>query len=132
MVQIYRMDPTSREVSMRLAIAVAALSLMPASAFAADCRVTGSPAVFGVDMTAYFAVRSGETCNFPIRLPGMMNSSGVSQKPAHGTLRQINLTTFRYSAAPGYKGSDTFAIYGVGKGPDGSGRSVITVNATIQ
>jgi hypothetical protein len=114
-------------------LAIAALSLMPASAFAAqDCRVTGSPAGFGVDMTAYFVVRSGETCNFPIRIPGMMKSSGVSQKPAHGTLRQLNVTTFRYSAARGYKGSDAFAIYGVGEGPYGSGRSVMTVNATIE
>jgi hypothetical protein len=112
---------------------IVALSLMPASAFAAhDCRVTGQPAEFGVDMTGYFAVKSGETCNFPIRIPGAMHSSGVSQLPAHGTLRQINVTTFRYSAAPGYKGSDTFAIYGVGKGPYGSGRSVMTVSATIE
>jgi hypothetical protein len=124
--------PSSREISMRF-LAIAALSLMPTSAFAAhDCRVTGLPAEFGVDMTAYFAVKSGETCNFPIRIPGMMNSSGVSRQPAHGTLRQLNVTTFRYSAAPGYTGSDTFAIYGVGKGPYGSGRSVMTVNATIE
>lgn len=114
-------------------LAIAALSLMPALAFAAqDCRVSGSPAEFGVDMTAYFAVKSGETCNFPIRIPGMMNSSGVAQQPAHGTLRQLNVTTFRYSAASGYTGSDQFAIYGVGKGPYGSGRSVMTVNATIE
>jgi hypothetical protein len=70
-------------------LAIAALSLVSTSAFAArDCRVTGSPAEFGVDMTAYVAVKSGETCNFPIRIPGMMNSSGVSRQPAHGTLRQ--------------------------------------------
>jgi hypothetical protein len=117
---------------MRL-LAIALLSLMPVSAFAAaDCKVVGSPSEFGVDMTGYFAVRSGETCNFPIRIPGMMNSSGISQKPTHGTLTQRNLTTFTYTAAPGYKGSDTFAVYGVGKGPYGSGRSVVTVNATIQ
>ena len=43
-------------------LAIAALSLMPTSAFAAqDCRVTGLPAEFGIDMTAYFAVKSGET-----------------------------------------------------------------------
>ena len=113
-------------------LAIAALSLVPASAFAADCRVTGSPSSFGVDMTAYIAVRSGETCNFPMRIPGMMESSGVSQQPAHGSLRQLNVTTFTYSAARGYKGSDTFSIYGEGKGPHGSGRSLITVNATIR
>jgi hypothetical protein len=79
-----------------------------------------------------FAVKSGERCKFPIRIPGVMTSSGISQKPAHGTLRQINVTTFTYAAPRGYKDSDTFAIYGSGKGPYGSGRSVITVNATIQ
>lgn len=116
---------------MRL-LAIAVLSLMPVSAFATDCRVTGTPSEFGVDMTAYFAIRSGGTCNFPIRIPGTMNSSGIAQKPSHGTLSQRNLTTFTYTTAAGFKGNDTFAIYGVGKGPYGSGRSVMTVNATIQ
>ena len=117
----------------RSGLAIVALGLTPVSAFAAsDCRVTGAPSAFGVDMTAYFAVRSGETCKFPIRIPGMMKSSGISQQPAHGALRQLNLTTFTYTAAGGYKGSDGFAIYGIGEGPYGSGRSVITVNATIQ
>jgi hypothetical protein len=114
-------------------LAIAVLTLTPTSVLAVtDCGVTGRPSEFGVDTTAFFAVKSGETCNFPIRLPGVMNASGISQKPAHGTLRQINLTTFTYSAARGYRGSDGFSIYGIGKGPYGSGRSVMTVNATIQ
>ncbi|WP_258767268.1 hypothetical protein [Bradyrhizobium arachidis] len=113
-------------------LAGVALGLVPVSARAADCRVVGEPSGFGVDMTAFFAVRSGETCKFPIRIPGMMAASGISQKPARGTLRQVNITTFTYTAPRGYRGSDTFAIYGSGQGPYGSGRSVITVNATIQ
>jgi hypothetical protein len=113
-------------------LAVAALSLLPVPAFATDCRVTGSPSPFGVDMTVYFAVRSGQTCNFPIRIPGVMKSSGISQPPGRGTLRQLNVTTFAYTAARGYTGNDIFAVYGTGEGPYGSGRSVITVNATIQ
>jgi hypothetical protein len=116
----------------RAILAITAVALTTVPAFAADCRVTGRPSEFGVDMTAYFAVRSGETCKFPIRMPGMMKSSGVAQAPAHGRVSQLNLTTFTYTAARGYKGADSFAIYGVGEGPYGSGRSVITVNATIQ
>jgi hypothetical protein len=116
----------------RTMLAIAALGLTPVSALAKDCRVTGQPSAFGVDMTAYFAVRSGETCKFPIRIPGTMKSSGVAQAPAHGKVSQLNLTTFTYTAGRGYKGADTFAIYGVGEGPLGSGRSVITANATIQ
>ena len=118
---------------LRSILAIAALGLMtPVPALATDCRVTGWPSAFGVNMTAYFAVRSGETCKFPIRIPGMMKSSGVAQAPAHGRISQLNLTTFTYAAARGYKGADSFAIYGEGEGPYGSGRSVISVNATIQ
>lgn len=113
-------------------LAIIALGMVPISARAAECRVTGQPSAFGVDMVAFFGVRSGETCNFPIRIPGMMKSSGIAQKPERGALRQVNITTFTYTAPRGYKGSDTFAIYGSGEGPYGSGRSVITVNATIQ
>jgi hypothetical protein len=114
-------------------LAITALSLTPISAFAAsDCRVTGTPSVFGVNMTGYFAVASGETCQFPIRIPGIMNSSGISQKPAHGAIRKLNVTTYTYTAARGYSGSDTFAIYGTGRGPHGSGTSTMTLNVTIQ
>ena len=113
--------------------AITALSLTPISAFAAsECRVTGTPSVFGVNMTGYFAVASGETCVFPIRIPGIMNSSGISQKPAHGTIRKLNVTTYTYTAARGYNGSDTFSIYGTGEGPHGSGTSTMTLNVTIQ
>jgi hypothetical protein len=117
---------------LRFVLAMVAPSLTTASALAADCRVTGWPSAFGVDMVAYFAVRSGETCKFPIRIPGMMKSSGISQAPAHGRISQRNVMTFTYTAARNDKGRDTFAVYGVGEGPYGSGRSVITVNATIQ
>jgi hypothetical protein len=117
---------------LRFVLAMVALSLTTVSALAADCRVTGRPSAFGVDMVAYFAVRSGETCKFPIRIPGMMKNSGVSQAPAHGRVSPLNVTTFTYTAARDYKGGDTFAVYGVGEGPYGSGRSVITVNATVQ
>lgn len=114
-------------------IGAVALSLTPISSFAAsECRVTGSPSVLGVDMTVYFTVAAGETCLFPIRIPGEMDSSGIARKPSHGTLKKLNVTTFSYTAARGYSGGDTFAIQGTGKGPYGSGTSTITVNATIR
>jgi hypothetical protein len=125
---------SGRRSAMRsLILAGVALALTPIAALAAsDCRVTGSPSAFGVNMTAYFGIGSGQTCRFPMRIPGMMKSSGISQKPAHGTLRQLNVTTFTYTANASYKGADTFAIYGTGEGPYGSGTSIMTVNATIQ
>jgi hypothetical protein len=119
---------------MRLSILGAViLGMTPVSCFAAsECVVAGRPSVFGVDMMAYFAVAAGKTCRFPIRIPGKMNSSGIAQKPSHGTLTKLNITTFSYTAARDYSGIDTFAIQGTGEGPHGSGTSTITVNATIR
>lgn len=111
----------------------AAIGLLSTSAFAAsECRVIGNVSGFGVNMTGYFTIASGETCVFPIRIPGMMTSSGISQKPSHGALRRQNVTTFTYTAARSYKGSDVFAISGTGKGPYGNGTSIMTINVTIQ
>ena len=61
-----------------------------------------------------------------------MTSSEISQKPAHGKLKKVDISTYEYRAKAKYKGSDTFAIKATGKGPTTSGTSVITVNATIK
>jgi len=63
---------------------------------------------------------------------GTVNSSDISQKPAHGKLKRLNASTYEYVAKARYKGSDTFAIKAAGQGPSGSGTSVITVHATIK
>jgi hypothetical protein len=63
---------------------------------------------------------------------GTVSSSDVSQKPVHGKLKRIDISTYEYRAKPKYKGSDTFAIKATGQGPTTSGTSVITVHATIK
>jgi len=61
-----------------------------------------------------------------------MKSSSISQKPAHGTLKKLNISTYQYTAKAGYKGTDTFAVEVTGKSPTASGTSVITMNVTVQ
>jgi len=63
---------------------------------------------------------------------GTVNSSSISQKPAHGKLKKLDLMTYRYTPKSRYKGSDTFVIKATGQGPTAAGTSVITVNATIK
>ena len=63
---------------------------------------------------------------------GTVSSSDILQKPAHGKLKKLNITTYEYKAKARYKGTDTFAIKATGQGPTASGTSVITVNATIK
>jgi len=63
---------------------------------------------------------------------GTVRSSDISQKPVHGKLKRLNVSTYEYTAKARYKGSDTFAIKATGQGPTASGASVITVHATIK
>jgi hypothetical protein len=65
-------------------------------------------------------------------MPGTVSSSDISQKPAHGKLKRLNMSTYEYKAKARYRGSDTFAIKATGQGPAASGTSIITVHATIK
>jgi hypothetical protein len=117
-----------------LALVVGATSLMPVSLARAapDCSTSITLADWGESSTSDIDVVAGGSCLFPIRMHGTVNSSGISQKPVHGKLKRLNISTYEYTAKPRYKGSDIFAIKATGQGPTASGTSVITVHATIK
>ena len=117
-----------------LALIVAAPSLMSVSLAraASDCSTSATLADWGENSTADIDIASGGSCLFPIRMHGKVSSSEISQKPVHGKLKKINITTYEYKAKARYKGSDTFAIKATGQGPTVSGTSVTTVHATIK
>ena len=117
-----------------LALIVAAPSLMSVSLAraASDCSTSATLADWGENSTADIDIASGGSCLFPIRMHGKVSSSEISQKPVHGKLKKINITTYEYKAKARYKGSDSFAIKATGQGPTASGTSVITVQATIK
>ncbi len=102
------------------------------SARASDCPTSVTLADWGENSTGDISVALGGSCVFPIRIRGTVNSSEISQKPDHGKLKKLDLSTYQYKAKRRYKGSDTFAIKATGQGPTASGTSVITVHATIQ
>ena len=116
------------------ALIVAATNLMslPLARAASDCPILVELADWGENSTGFIDVASGGSCLFPIRMRGTVSSSDISQKPAHGKLKRLNISTYEYTAKGRYKGSDTFAIKATGQGPTASGTSVITVNATIK
>ena len=99
---------------------------------ASNCSISATLADWGESSTSDIDVVSGGSCLFPIKMAGAVSSSEISQKPAHGKLKRLNISTYEYTAKARYKGSDTFAIKATGKGPTASGTSVITVHATIQ
>ncbi len=111
-------------------IVIAPISVSLARA-ASDCSTLRTPADWGENSTADIDLKSRESCLFQIR-KRTVNNSEISQKPVHGKLKRLNISTFQYTAKAKYKGSDMFAIKATGQGPRGSGTSVITVNATIK
>jgi hypothetical protein len=116
------------------ALALIVVALMSASfaRAASDCSTLITPADWGENSTADIDLKSGESCLFQIRKRGTVSYSEISQKPVHGKLKRLNISTFQYTAKTRYKGSDTFAIKATGRGPSASGTSIITVNATIK
>jgi hypothetical protein len=99
---------------------------------ASECSRSMELANWGEDSTGDINVASGDSCIFPITLRGAASSSEISQKPAHGKLKKLNVAAYEYRTKARYKGNDTFAIRATGKGPKASGTSVITVHATIK
>jgi len=100
---------------------------------AAQCVVSGSPpAGWGFNSIGYIEIASGSSCLFTVNITGEILSSSVSQNPAHGTLQQVDLSSFMYTSQPGYSGQDTFSVQATGNSQTSSGVSVITINATLQ
>jgi len=117
---------------------VAALGMVFAAASALaqnapQCVVSGSPpAGWGFNSTGYIEIASGGSCMFSVNIAGEILSSSVSQNPAHGTLQQLNVSSFVYTSEAGYRGSDTFSVQATGNSQTSSGNSVLTINATLR
>ena len=123
----------SKAIALAIIVATPGLVFISSAQAASECPAIGTLSSWGVNSTGYFTIASGGTCLFPIRMEGVVKSSSISQKPAHGTLKRLNISTYEYTAKAGYKGSDSFAVQATGKAPTGaSGTSVIMMNATVQ
>ena len=110
------------------------IAAVPGSAQnAPQCVVSGSqPAGWGFNSVGYIEIASGGSCMFSISTAGEILSSSVSQGPAHGTLRQVDMSSFVYTSEAGFRGRDTFSVQATGKSPTSAGASVFTINATLQ
>jgi hypothetical protein len=121
----------SRVAALTLVVGTPSLMSVSLARAASDCSISVTLADWGENSTGYIDLKSGDSCLFPIRRPGV-SGSDISQKPVHGKLKKLNITSYEYTAKPRYKGSDTFAIKATGQEPTASGTSVITVHATIK
>lgn len=56
----------------------------------------------------------------------------IAGKPSHGTLTQTGNFAFRYAAAKGYRGADSFILKVCGATSAGKGCSRLTYNMVVQ
>lgn len=122
----------SNVAALLLVVGAASLGSASLARAASDCPISVTLADWGENSTGYFTIAPGESCQFPIKLPGTLSSSEISQKPGRGKLKKVNVSTYQYTAKSKYTGSDTFAIKATGKGQKASGTSVITLQVTIK
>jgi hypothetical protein len=122
----------SKASAVALIFAAQGLASVASAQTASECPVAGILNTFGVNSTGVFVVPPGGACLFPLRIEGVIADSSVVQMPAYGVLRQLNTSTFEYTANPGYAGPDTFSVQVTGKGPTALGTSIITLVATVR
>jgi hypothetical protein len=65
--------------------------------------MTTGPSGLGENSTGDISVASGGSCLFPITMRGTVSSSAILQKPIHGKLKKLNMTTYEYKAKTRYK-----------------------------
>jgi len=122
----------ARSVLIAGALVLVAVAAPALAQNAPQCPVSGSPSDWGVNSVGYIQINSGGSCLFSLNVRGEILSSSVSQRPAHGRLQRIDRASYVYKSNAGYRGSDTFSVRATGKGPYGSGTSIITINASLQ
>ncbi len=96
---------SSKVAALVLIVGATALVSVSLARAASDCPTSVTVSDWGENSTGYFNVASGGSCLFPIKMAGDVSSSEISQKPAHGKLKRLNISTYEYTAKARYKGS---------------------------
>lgn len=128
---------------MRLFKAVTLVALGTAVGFAAftsahaqvsECRVLGNWAGWGQDEIGTFDVGSGQSCTIGATTFGRFEGSKVAQQPQHGTVKQLSVSSWQYTAMPGYTGTDSFVLEGIGHDPSqpAGQHSAVTMNVNVR
>ena len=117
------------------ALGVAALVMsQDAQAQVRDCVIVGNILPIGQNSVGAIELRSGETCNMFLTATGTVLSSGISERPKHGTLTLEGAGSMQYKPREGYTGTDEFAvtITGHGQAQTTNVTSTLKVVATVR
>ena len=117
--------------------AVAAAGLVfhaPARAQVQACQIIGNWAGWGQNGTGTFNVDRGESCMIGASTFGKFEGSKVARQPEHGTVKQLSVSSWQYTPQPGFTGSDSFVLEGIGNDPGqpAGQRSLVTMNVNVR
>jgi hypothetical protein len=99
-----------------------------------DCVIVGNILPIGENSVGTIELTSGETCNMFLTTSGTVVSSGVSERPKHGTLTLEGAGSMRYKPRDGFTGTDEFAVTvtGHGQAMTTNVTSILKVVATVK
>ena len=100
-----------------------------------ECRILGNWSGWGQNGTGTFDVGpGGRSCTIGATTFGHFEGSRVAKKPQHGTVKQLSLSSWQYTAKPGFTGSDSFVLEGTGHDPSQptGQRSLVTMNVNVR
>jgi hypothetical protein len=106
----------------------------PAHAQVPECLVRGNWAGWGQNGTGTFEVGSGQSCTIASSTFGKFEGSKVAKQPEHGTVKQLSVSSWQYTPKPGFTGSDSFVLEGIGNDPGqpAGQRSLVTMNVNVK
>jgi hypothetical protein len=120
-----------------LTLVAAAAFVFVASAHAQgvpECRVLGNWAGWGQNGAGTFEVGPGGSCTIAASTFGKFVGSRVAKEADHGTVKQLSVSSWQYTAAPGFTGTDSFVLEGVGQDPaqPSAQRSLVTMTVNVK
>jgi hypothetical protein len=111
---------------------LALITSQDAQAQVRDCVIVGNIGPIGVNSMGTIELNSGETCKMFLTTSGTVESSGVSERPKHGTLTLEGAGSATYKPRDGFTGTDEFAFTVTGRSQASSGTSILKVIATVR
>jgi hypothetical protein len=98
-----------------------------------ECLVRGNWAGWGQNGAGTFDVGPGQGCTIGLNTYGRIAQTRVAKQPEHGKVRQIDLSNFEYMPAPGFAGTDSFVIEGLGHDPGAPNEaSAVTMTVNVR
>ena len=116
-----------------IGIVVSLASFTPSHAQMSECLVRGNWAGWGQNGAGTFDVSPGQGCTIGLNTYGTIRTTRVARQPEHGKVRQLNLSSFEYLPEPGFAGTDSFVLEGLGHDPGAPNEaSAVTMTVNVR